>query len=214
MKNVFITGGAGFIGSHCAISLSKKGYTPIILDNLSNSHKSVIKKLEIIINKKITFYNVDIRNKKKLKLIFKKHSCYAVIHCAGFKAVGESNEIPISYFDNNIGSTLSLLDCMQESKVFKLIFSSSASVYDDVQNLPIRETNKIGNTKVRRSILICGNFARASLPTSTSAKVSEMHIAARASPPLRSIIASFRSATSHAGMPSSLATSAIVLFAL
>ena len=147
MKNVFITGGAGFIGSHCAISLSKKGYTPIILDNLSNSHKSVIKKLEIIINKKITFYNVDIRNKKKLKLIFKKHSCYAVIHCAGFKAVGESNEIPISYFDNNIGSTLSLLDCMQESKVFKLIFSSSASVYDDVQNLPIRETNKIGNTK-------------------------------------------------------------------
>ena len=144
---ILVTGGAGFIGSHCAVSLSKNGFTPIILDNFSNSHQSIIKKLEIITNKKITFYKIDIRDKKKLRLIFKKHSCYAVIHCAGFKAVEESIEKPISYFDNNIGSTLSLLECMQENKVFKLIFSSSATVYDDNQSLPLRETSKTGNTK-------------------------------------------------------------------
>jgi UDP-glucose 4-epimerase len=147
VKNIFITGGAGFLGSHCVISLSKNGFIPIILDNFSNSRQSIIKKLEIIINKKITFYKVDIRDKKKLRLIFKKHSCYAVIHCAGFKAVEESIEKPISYFDNNIVSTISLLECMQEKKVFKFIFSSSAAVYDDAQPLPLKETSKIGNTK-------------------------------------------------------------------
>ena len=147
MKNIFITGGAGFIGSHCVISLFKSGFNPIILDNFSNSRQNEIKKLETITNRKISFYNVDIKNKKKLRLIFKKHSCYAVIHCAGFKAVGESVEKPISYFNNNIVSTLSLLECMQENKVFKLIFSSSATVYDDTQPLPFSENSKTGNTK-------------------------------------------------------------------
>ncbi len=147
MKNVFITGGAGYIGSHCVISLQKNGYNPIILDNFSNSHKSVIKKLEKITNKKIIFYNIDIRDNKKLRSIFKKHLCYAVIHCAGFKAVGESIKNPICYFNNNIGSVLSLLDCMKENSVFKIIFSSSATVYNDNQALPLKETSKIGNTK-------------------------------------------------------------------
>jgi UDP-glucose 4-epimerase len=147
MKNIFITGGAGYIGSHCALSLLKNGYKPIILDNFSNSYQSVVKKLEKISNKKITFYNVDIRDKTKLKLIFKKHLCYVVIHCAGFKAVGESVKKPIDYFNNNIGSTLSLLECMKENNVFKLIFSSSATVYNDKQPLPIKETAEIGKTK-------------------------------------------------------------------
>jgi len=147
LKNVFITGGAGYIGSHCVISLVKNGYNPVILDNFSTSHQGIVKNLEIIIDKKIIFYNIDIRDKKKLRLIFKKHSCYAVIHCAGFKSVGESVQRPIHYFDNNIGSTLSLLECMKENNVFKLIFSSSANVYDDEQQLPLKETSKIGNTK-------------------------------------------------------------------
>ena len=147
MKNIFITGGAGYIGSHCAVSLLKNGYRPIILDNFSNSYQSVVKKLEKISNKKITFYKVDIRDKKKLNLIFKKHICYAVIHCAGFKAVGESVKKPIDYFNNNIGSTLSLLECMKQNNVFKLIFSSSATVYNDKQPLPIKETAEIGKTK-------------------------------------------------------------------
>ena len=146
LRNVFITGGAGYIGSHCAVSLIKNNFNPIILDNFSNSHQSTIKKLEKITNKKITFFNIDIRNKKKLKSIFKKNNCYAVIHCAGYKAVGESVQNPIKYFDNNISSTLSLLECMKESKVFKLIFSSSATVYNAVQKIPFTETSKVGNT--------------------------------------------------------------------
>ena len=147
MRNIFITGGAGYIGSHTVISLVKNSYTPIILDNFSNSHQSVIKRLETIVNKKIIFYKVDLRDKKKLKSIFKKHSCYAVIHCAGFKSVGESIVNPISYFENNIGSTLSLLESMRENNVLKIIFSSSANVYNDTESLPLKETSKIGNTK-------------------------------------------------------------------
>lgn len=147
MKNIFITGGAGYIGSHCVVSLAKNGFTPIILDNFSNSHQSVIKKLKKITKTNVVFYNIDMRDKKKLKLIFKKHPCYSVIHCAGFKAVGESAQKPISYFENNIASTLSLLECMRDNNVFKLIFSSSANVYDDLQPLPLKENSKIGNTK-------------------------------------------------------------------
>ena len=107
MKNIFITGGAGYIGSHIVIALSKKGYKPIIIDNFTNSHKKIIRKIQLITKTKITFYNVDLRNKKKLLSIFKKHRCYSVIHCAGFKSVDESIEKPILYFENNIGSTLS-----------------------------------------------------------------------------------------------------------
>ncbi len=147
MKNIFITGGAGYIGSHCVISLIKNGYNPIILDNFSNSHQSIIKDLETITNKKIIFYNIDIRNKKKLGSIIKKHSCYAVIHCAGFKSVVESIQKPLYYFDNNILSTLSLLECMKENNIFKFIFSSSANVYKNNPILPLKETSDIGNIK-------------------------------------------------------------------
>lgn len=147
MKNIFITGGAGYIGSHCVVYLSKNGYRPIILDDFSNSHQNVIKKLETIIKKKITYYKIDIRDKKKLTTIFKKHNCYALIHCAGFKSVGESIQKPIKYFNNNIISTISLLECMQENNVFKIVFSSSASVYNDNQPLPLTENSKTGDSK-------------------------------------------------------------------
>ena len=144
MKNIFITGGAGYIGSHCVISLVKNGYNPIIIDNFSNSHKSVIKNLNTIVKKEIKYHNIDIKNKKKLRSVFKKYNCYAVIHCAGYKSVAESTEKPINYFENNIGSTLSLVECMEENNVFKLIFSSSANVYNDKQKLPLKETSKTG----------------------------------------------------------------------
>ncbi len=147
MKNVFITGGAGYIGSHCVVSLVKNGYNPVILDNFSNSRQTVLKKLKTITNKKIISYKVDLRDKSKLKSIFKKHKCYCVIHCAGFKAVSESIRETIPYFDNNIGSALSLLECMEENNVFKIIFSSSCTVYNENQSLPWKETIKIGNTK-------------------------------------------------------------------
>jgi len=143
LKNIFITGGAGFIGSHCAIALVESGYNPIIIDNFSKSHESIIKKIELITNKKISFYKVDLKNKKKIKKIFNKHKCYYVIHCAGLKSVKESIEKPTYYLDNNIKSTLSLLEAMFEEKIFKLIFSSSATLYESSQPLPLKETSKI-----------------------------------------------------------------------
>jgi len=147
MKNILITGGAGYIGSHCAVALIKNGYKPVIIDNFSNSYQKNIKQLELITKKKIIFYKFDLRNKKKLNKIIKKHNFYSVIHCAGFKAVGESCEKPISYFDNNINTTLSVLECMEKNKLFKIIFSSSATVYDNNQLLPFKETSRTGNTK-------------------------------------------------------------------
>lgn len=147
MKNIFVTGGAGYIGSHIVIELVKSGYNPIIIDNFSNSHYDVIEKLRILTKKKIIYYKIDLNNKKKLNLIFKKYSCYAVIHCAGYKVVSESIKKPIKYFENNIGSTLALLHCMEQNSVFNLIFSSSAAVYDNGQSLPLKENGKTGSTK-------------------------------------------------------------------
>jgi len=147
MKNILVTGGSGYIGSHIVVELVKSGYKPIIIDNFINSHYDVIKKLRILTKKKIIYYKIDLNNKKKLNLIFKKHSCHAVIHCAGHKAVNESIKKPINYFENNIGSTMALLSCMEQNKVFKLIFSSSATVYNDDQPLPLKESSKTGLTK-------------------------------------------------------------------
>jgi len=146
-KKIFVTGGAGYIGSHCVVLLIKNGFTPVIIDNFSNSYTSVIKKIELITKKKIIFYNIDLKNKKKLNKIFKKHNCYSVIHCAGYKAVGESVLKPLSYFENNIGTTLSLLECMKENNVHNLIFSSSATVYSESKSSLLSENKKIGITK-------------------------------------------------------------------
>ena len=147
MKKILITGGTGYIGSHCAISLLENGFIPIILDNLSNSNKDVIKKIENVTKKKIFFYKGDLRDKKILNLIFKKHKIYGVIHCAAFKSVGESVKKPLDYFVNNSCSTLTLLETMSGNKVFKIIFSSSAIVYDDSKPLPYSENSLTGKTK-------------------------------------------------------------------
>ncbi len=147
LKKIAVTGGAGYIGSHCVISLINEGYKPIIVDNFSNSYSGVIKKIELITKKKITFYKVDLTDKKKLEKIFKKHNFFSVIHFAGYKAVGESIEKPISYYNNNIVSTLNLLECMKKNKVYNLIFSSSATVYNESKSLTLKESGKIGNTK-------------------------------------------------------------------
>ena len=154
---ILITGGAGYIGSHTLISLSKAGYDFVVFDNLSNSSKKSIKRVEKIIKKPIAFEKGDIRNKKDLNKVFKKYEIDSVIHFAGLKAVGESVENPLSYYDNNIVGTLKLLEVMKKHKCKKIVFSSSATVYNEVdaQNYtPLKEnfptgatTNPYGRTK-------------------------------------------------------------------
>ena len=154
---ILITGGAGYIGSHTLISLAKAGYEFVVFDNLSNSSKKSIKRVEKIIKKPIAFEKGDIRNKKDLNKVFKKYEIDSVIHFAGLKAVGESVENPLSYYDNNIVGTLKLLEVMKKHKCKKIVFSSSATVYNEVdaQNYtPLKEnfptgatTNPYGRTK-------------------------------------------------------------------
>jgi len=141
-----ITGGAGYIGSHTLIELSDAGYDFVVYDNLSNSSKEAIKRVEKIINKKITFIKGDIRDKQKLKEVFESHDIDSVIHFAGLKAVGESVEKPLEYYDNNVVGTLKLLEVMRDVECKKIVFSSSATVYGDPDSTPITEDFPVGGT--------------------------------------------------------------------
>lgn len=140
---IIVTGGAGFIGTHTCIELAKS-FKLVVIDNLHNSNKNAILKTEEIANTRITFYEEDLLNKTSLDTIFETHRPYAVIHFAGLKAVGESVQKPLFYYENNIVSTLNLLDVMRKYDCYKLIFSSSATVYGS-QIAPLTETMTIGN---------------------------------------------------------------------
>jgi len=139
MKTILITGGSGYIGSHTVISLLQAGMSVIVLDNLCNSKKEVVEKIEFITKKSICFIGGDIRDRATLKAIFKEHPIDAVIHFAGLKAVGESVAKPLEYFDNNVGGSLILFEEMSLANVKKLVFSSSATVYGDAKTMPISE---------------------------------------------------------------------------
>ncbi len=141
---VLLTGGTGYIGSHTAVVLLENGYDVVIVDNLSNSKRETINNIEKITNKKVSFYELDARNKEDLSKVFEKESIDAVIHFAGYKAVGESVQVPLKYYNNNIISTLSLLEVMEEYNVNKLVFSSSATVYGEQKIVPVKETAKTG----------------------------------------------------------------------
>lgn len=151
---LLITGGTGFIGSHTAIEFLEQGYDVVILDNLSNSQKEVVKVIEEISKKKVVFYEGDVCDKTLLESIFKEHKIDAVIHFAGYKAVGESVKQPLKYYDNNLISTIHLLEVMEQYNCKKLVFSSSATVYGNPKTLPIKEdfplstTNPYGTTKL------------------------------------------------------------------
>lgn len=142
--NVLLTGGAGYIGSHTAVELLENGYDVIVVDNLSNSSEEALKCVERIAGKAVVFYNVDIRDESALNNIFTKHDIHAVIHFASLKAVGESVEKPLDYYDNNVGGSIVLLQTMQRYGVKKLIFSSSATVYGTPKKLPITEDDPVG----------------------------------------------------------------------
>ena len=142
--NILVTGGAGYIGSHTLIELIEAGYTPVVVDNLSNSSPEALKRVEKITGAKILFYKLDLRNEEEMKKVFAEHKFDAIIHFAGLKAVGESVAKPLHYYNNNLTSTLTLLQQAVEHKVPKFIFSSSATVYGTPEELPLKETSRTG----------------------------------------------------------------------
>ena len=143
---ILITGGAGYIGSHTLIELDNAGYDFVVYDNLSNSSKESIKRVEKIINKNISFEEGDIRNKETLKSVFTRYNIDSVIHFAGLKAVGESVAKPLEYYDNNVVGTIRLLEVMKKFSCKKIVFSSSATVYGNPHMMPIKEDFPIGET--------------------------------------------------------------------
>ena len=143
---ILVTGGTGYIGSHTVVELLNNNYEVVIIDNLSNSKKEVIDSIKKITKKKVKFYEDDVCNKEALTKIFEENEIGAVIHFAGYKAVGESCEKPLMYYRNNIDSTLTLLEVMNEFGVKKIAFSSSATVYGKPEKLPIKENSKLTTT--------------------------------------------------------------------
>ncbi|PKF60898.1 UDP-glucose 4-epimerase GalE [Psychromonas sp. psych-6C06] len=143
---ILVTGGAGYIGSHTVLELLTSGQQVVIVDNLCNSSKTSIARVEKITGQSCVFYEGDILDKAFLDDVFSKHEIQSVVHFAGLKAVGESVVKPILYYQNNVQGTLTLLDAMADAGVFNLVFSSSATVYGDPASLPIRENFPVGGT--------------------------------------------------------------------
>lgn len=142
---ILVTGGAGYIGSHTIIELIKEGHDVVVVDNLSNSSKESIRRVEKITNSKVPFYQIDLRDTKALEKVFIDHKIDGVIHFAGLKVVNESINLPIKYYDNNIISTLVLLEVMQKFGVKTIVFSSSAAIYGTPSELPLLETSTVGH---------------------------------------------------------------------
>ncbi len=151
---ILITGGAGYIGSHTCVEMQNAGYEIVVVDNLDNSSKESLKRVEAITGKPVKFYEEDVRDKDALRKIFSENNIEAVIHFAGLKAVGESVAKPMMYYDNNLISTINLIEIMNEFGVKKIVFSSSATVYGVATEMPLKEgmptgaINPYGRTKL------------------------------------------------------------------
>jgi UDP-glucose 4-epimerase len=151
---VLVTGGAGYIGSHCCVELLNAGHELVVIDNLCNSKAEALRRVQAITGRALGFVQADLRDSGVLERLFRQYAFDAVIHFAGLKAVGESSAIPLDYYENNLGGTLALCRAMAEAGVKRLVFSSSATVYGDPASVPIREdfplsaTNPYGRTKL------------------------------------------------------------------
>ena len=155
MAKILVTGGAGYIGSHTCVELLCAGHEVVVLDNLSNSAEEALVRVQNIASKSLDFVQGDIRDAQVLDTLFQQHTIDAVIHFAGLKAVGESQQFPAMYFDNNIAGSVSLVQAMARACVYKLVFSSSATVYDEANVSPLNEemptgmpNNNYGYTKL------------------------------------------------------------------
>lgn len=144
MQTILVTGGAGYIGSHTCLSLLNAGFKVIVIDNLSNSSEESLKRVEQLAGRSLTFIQGDIRDAALLDALFEKYAIDAVIHFAGLKAVGESQEVPLIYFENNIAGSISLMNAMQRAGVYHFVFSSSATVYDAGNPSPLSEQMSTG----------------------------------------------------------------------
>jgi UDP-glucose 4-epimerase len=144
--SILVTGGAGYIGSHTVLELLQQGEDVVVVDNLANSSQESLKRVAELTGKACSFYQGDILDKAFLDSVFAKHSINSVVHFAGLKAVGESTVKPVEYYQVNVQGTLTLLDAMRDANVFKLVFSSSATVYGDPVSLPIKEDFPVGGT--------------------------------------------------------------------
>ena len=151
---ILVTGGAGYIGSHTCVELLNTGYEIVVIDNLRNSNKQSLRRVQEITGEKLQFHKMDIHNKKDLRKIFSKYKFSAVIHFAGFKAVGESVEKPLLYYKNNVSGSIVLAEVMRDFGVNNIVFSSSATVYGDPlsvpikENFPVKPTNPYGYSKL------------------------------------------------------------------
>ena len=154
MKNILVTGGAGYIGSHTCVELLNENFNVIVVDNFSNSCKESLNRVMKLTNKSLKLYEIDCCNQEELEKVFIENEIDAIIHFAGYKAVGESVSVPLKYYQNNIISTLNLVELMNKYKCRSLVFSSSATVYGDPVSVPINEsfslnaTNPYGRTKL------------------------------------------------------------------
>ena len=161
MSTVLVTGGAGYIGSHTAVELLNNGHQVVIADNLYNSSAKVLERIEALAGKNFNFVQADVRDSAALDRIFVEHRIDGVIHFAGLKAVGESVAQPLRYFNNNVGSTLALLQAMDRANVRRIVFSSSATVYGDPDQVPINESSRLQVTNpYGRTKLICEDILR------------------------------------------------------
>ena len=175
MQKVLVTGGAGFIGSHTVVALHEAGYTPIIVDNFSNSSHQVLDRIQTITGVPLTHYAVDCNDREAFREVFQKEGkFFGVIHFAAHKAVGESVKIPLAYYQNNLGSLLVLLELMQEFEVKNLVFSSSCTVYGQPKDLPVTEQTPFqpANSPYGQTKAVCEKMlddcANAALPIKCS----------------------------------------------
>ncbi len=161
MSRILLTGGAGYIGSHTGVELLHAGHEIVVFDNFSNSHPEVLDRIEQITGKSVNLVRGDIRNQTEIEAAITTHGCQAVIHFACLKAVGESMEQPLEYYENNVAGTLSLLRAMRTTGIKTLLFSSSATVYGIPQSLPLKETHPLSATNpYARSKLIIEEILR------------------------------------------------------